>query len=524
MGWSAPPPPGRLQPAATSADTKRRRSPPARPVFLRATLISVLLALLAAAPARASGVHTNVVGGNPSAIQNAPFQAALYSAGSSPTDGFFCGGVVLDATHVATAAHCVVDDSTGAAVDPSTIRVMAGSASLGDGTGTTVGVAKASFMPGYDELGDYDAGLLTLAQPLYSGSPSKDSTTSIAPATLTGTTPATGTTLTVTGWGDTVAQNASGTLPPSYPDHLQATDVQATDHAACASAYGSHADPADNITVTDRLLCAAASGKDACYGDSGGPLVLPNTTTLVGLVEGGEGCAQAGFPGLYTRVNEADVRAFLTSDPPGGPRPVTPPAVTGTAQPGQTLTCGNGTWSSTPTAYRYQYGDADSYDALTTQGATRTYTIKPADVGRRILCEVRAQNAGGWGYVDSAPVTVVAATTTPPGGGSTTPTTTTATTTTSTVPTTTTSTVPTTTTSTVPTTTTSTVPTTTTSTVPTTTTSTVPTTTTTTSRPCRPRRAPAPPRPRRPGPRRPRARQSARRPSPSCGPSSPSRR
>jgi len=44
---------------------------------------------------------------------------------------------------------------------------------------------------------------------------------------------------------------------------------------------------------------------DTCQGDSGGPLMafVNNTWVLAGLTSSGHGCAEAGYPGIYTRVS-----------------------------------------------------------------------------------------------------------------------------------------------------------------------------------------------------------------------------
>jgi len=56
----------------------------------------------------------------------------------------------------------------------------------------------------------------------------------------------------------------------------------------------------------DLMICAARSGKDSCQGDSGGPLIIKGedatSVVQVGIVSWGTGCAQEGYPGIYSRV------------------------------------------------------------------------------------------------------------------------------------------------------------------------------------------------------------------------------
>ncbi|NXV39219.1 FA7 factor, partial [Rissa tridactyla] len=59
--------------------------------------------------------------------------------------------------------------------------------------------------------------------------------------------------------------------------------------------------------VTDNMFCAGyrAEAADACKGDSGGPFTMSyhNTWFLLGIVSWGEGCAEEGKYGVYTRVS-----------------------------------------------------------------------------------------------------------------------------------------------------------------------------------------------------------------------------
>ncbi|NXE80349.1 FA7 factor, partial [Cochlearius cochlearius] len=59
--------------------------------------------------------------------------------------------------------------------------------------------------------------------------------------------------------------------------------------------------------VTDNMFCAGYNTEvaDACKGDSGGPFTVSyhNTWFLLGIVSWGEGCAEKGKYGVYTRVS-----------------------------------------------------------------------------------------------------------------------------------------------------------------------------------------------------------------------------
>jgi len=90
------------------------------------------------------------------------------------------------------------------------------------------------------------------------------------------------------------------TFGGNVPTYLQEVTVQAVDYNTCNEKYSGTIDAAFQ-------LCAgvAGGGKDTCQGDSGGPLVtiVNGVHTLIGITSGGEGCAEAEYPGFYARVS-----------------------------------------------------------------------------------------------------------------------------------------------------------------------------------------------------------------------------
>ena len=91
------------------------------------------------------------------------------------------------------------------------------------------------------------------------------------------------------------------------------------------------------------------------------------------------------------------------TDIDGGNAPVNTvaPAITGTAQEGQTLSCSTGTWSGSPT-YAYQWKRNGSNIGSATNS---TYILVTADVGQSIKCTVTATNFIGSSNADSNTVT-----------------------------------------------------------------------------------------------------------------------
>jgi secreted trypsin-like serine protease len=102
------------------------------------------------------------------------------------------------------------------------------------------------------------------------------------------------------------------------PDTMQRAQVPIQADAECAKDYGASFD-------AKTMLCAGypEGGKDSCQGDSGGPLLVDaaGTQRLVGATSFGDGCGQAGKPGVYARVAEDPLRAFVAKVVPAAIAP-----------------------------------------------------------------------------------------------------------------------------------------------------------------------------------------------------------
>jgi secreted trypsin-like serine protease len=271
----------------------------------------------------------SIVGGSGASIASFPFQVALYDPqAGSPAAGFFCGGVIIDATHVVTAAHCIVGGGGRQAGSSTDVEVLAGSTSLDSPDPGSVRdpVQSSTFDLHYSPVSsDYDIALLTLAHPLWSGAnaPSINGVDTIAPLPLDpgkaatyanpNVTPAI--VATASGWGDVNPAPGHGA---SYPTSLRAVRMPLVSDALCEEQYAAIEQP-----ITSGMICAGGgrSHLDTCYGDSGGPLVVdqdtparpPGDYVLAGLVDFGNGCAQPGYAGVYTRIANPEIMHFLSS-------------------------------------------------------------------------------------------------------------------------------------------------------------------------------------------------------------------
>lgn len=254
-----------------------------------------LLSLLFAARADAGpGPDPRIIGGDPAEPGEYPFMAALLNDTYSGTDWHkqYCGGSLIASSWVLTAAHCVEGES---AAD---LAVAVGRNQIDSAQGQRRDVAAIYIHPQYGSPTSlsHDAALLQLASPV----------SGITPIRLAGSADdgyeAAGTMLTVIGWGNT---STSGTF---YPNDLMEVDVPVVSDSQCGRAYGSSLHAAT-------MLCAGEGGKDSCQGDSGGPLFWNGSGGRVqmGIVSWGQGCAKKRFPGVYSEVNNAAIRSWVTS-------------------------------------------------------------------------------------------------------------------------------------------------------------------------------------------------------------------
>ncbi|KPM41428.1 Trypsin [Neonectria ditissima] len=229
--------------------------------------------------------QVNIVGGELAVPGDFPFIVSLAQRGGS----HFCGGSLLNANTVLTAAHC----STGQTA--ANVQVRAGSQKRNSG-GTLVSVSSITIHPSYTSSNiNNDVAIWKLSTSIPTSS-----TVGYATLAAAGSDPVAGSLSTVAGWGTT---SSGGT---SSPVDLRKVDVPIVSRATCQSQYSTAA-------ITTSMFCAGltAGGKDSCQGDSGGPIIDTATGTLIGTVSWGEGCALPNYSGVYARIG--NLRSFINT-------------------------------------------------------------------------------------------------------------------------------------------------------------------------------------------------------------------
>lgn len=269
--------------------------------------LAAFAALLLAAPATGAATQ-RVVGGTAAPDGAYPAQAYVRVRSDPNVLGvvttFSCGGTLVGARKVVTAAHCLDEANFGSVpnanedpVEPAQVTVFLGSNTRGQGTSHAV--STVALHPAYDpQTSADDAAVLTL---------SVAATEAALPLADPADAPdyAVGKLARVIGWGAT----ASG---GNAVDQLQEVDVPIQSDLDCndANSY-------NGTLVPDVQMCAGypQGGKDSCQGDSGGPLMVPadGVFKLVGVVSFGDGCGQPDKYGVYSELPAAPLRSFLLS-------------------------------------------------------------------------------------------------------------------------------------------------------------------------------------------------------------------
>ncbi|KAJ8718949.1 hypothetical protein PYW07_016505 [Mythimna separata] len=225
---------------------------------------------------------SRIVGGDEAGINEFPWMARL-----SYFKRFYCGGMLINDKYVLTAAHCVKGfmwfmikvtfgehNRCNATVRPETRFVLRA-------------IANKFTLTNFDN----DIALLRLNErvpisetikPICLPTNAKDLYVGVKAV--------------ASGWGTLTEEGkVSCTLQEVEVPVISNQDCRNTKYTASM--------------ITDNMLCAGfpkTGQKDSCQGDSGGPLIAERKKDkryeLIGVVSWGNGCARAGYPGVYTRV------------------------------------------------------------------------------------------------------------------------------------------------------------------------------------------------------------------------------
>uniref|UniRef100_A0A8C5PKV6 Peptidase S1 domain-containing protein n=1 Tax=Leptobrachium leishanense TaxID=445787 RepID=A0A8C5PKV6_9ANUR len=188
----------------------------------------------------------------------------------------WCGGSLINSQWIISAAHCYKS--------PKYLIAHLGEHDTTKEEGTEQHIqVKNAYQYFYynNNYMDHDFMMVKLAEPAQFNQ-------YVQPIKVASSCPTASTQCLVSGWGNLLTSGVK------YPDGLQCLEIPVLSEESCKASY--------SYQVTSNMFCAGFQdgGKDSCQGDSGGPLACNGE--LYGVVSWGKGCAQRGYPGVYTKV------------------------------------------------------------------------------------------------------------------------------------------------------------------------------------------------------------------------------
>ena len=227
--------------------------------------------------------QAEIVGGEDANIEDYPYQVALGNSSGGSFFWAYCGASIINEYWILTAAHCVQGEMA------SNTAVRVGSDNDYAQGGTIYDAEQIISHPNYSNNGNnWDIALIKLEDPINFNENTQPVLLPCQQQVDLGVEDP-GQMAWVTGWG-----NTEGTTNSSQ---LQVVGVPITTES---NYWGG---------VNDDEIMAGYpdGGYDSCQGDSGGPMVVlaadGETFLQVGIVSWGSGCAEPGYPGVYSRVS-----------------------------------------------------------------------------------------------------------------------------------------------------------------------------------------------------------------------------